>query len=111
MLGALASGGPATGAVTRAPLYAGYAPAGSFSLRVDGQAVAGKPAFSWAAQYAVPKGQASLALSQFPLVPLAVFLELALWVALAVALVGRPRRSPGGHHDGPSTEARCTAGA
>ena len=36
--------------------------------------------------------QAALSLSQFPLVPLVVLLELAAWVVLAVALIGRPRR-------------------
>ncbi len=91
VLRALASGGPATGTVGTGTVYAGYAPAGSFSLRVDGRAVPGRPAFGWAAQYAVTKGRASLALSQFPLVPLAVLLELALWVVLVVALVGRRR--------------------
>ena len=56
--------------------------------------MARQPAFGWAAQYAVSaKGPASLSLSQFPFVPLAVLLELAAWVLLAVALVGRPRRS------------------
>ena len=32
-------------------------------------------------------------LSQFPLVPLVVLLELAAWVLLALALIGRPRRT------------------
>ncbi len=41
-----------------------------------------------------PPGAASLTLSQFPFVPLAVALELAAWVVLAAALVGRPRRAP-----------------
>ena len=61
------------GAVPAGTLYAGYAPAGSFALTVDGHAVARRPAFGWAAQYAVgAKGQATLSLSQFPFVPLAV---------------------------------------
>ena len=34
-------------------LYAGYTPAGSFALTVDGRTVARQPAFGWAAQYAV----------------------------------------------------------
>ena len=52
-----------------------------------------RPAFGWAAQYAVAtKGQATFSLSQFPLVPLAVLVELAAWVVLAVAFLGRPRR-------------------
>ena len=54
--------------------------------------MARQPAFGWAAQYALSaKGQASLSLSQFPLVPLVVLLELAAWVLLALALIGRPR--------------------
>jgi hypothetical protein len=94
VLGALSSGGPATGAVPAGTLYAGYAPAGSFTLTLDGHTVARQPAFGWAAQYAVStKGGATLSLSQFPLVPLVVLLELAAWVLLAFALVGR-RRGP-----------------
>jgi hypothetical protein len=99
-LGSLASGGPATGPVGPGTLYAGYAPAGSFSLHVAGRAVSARPAFGWAAQYAVPRGGASLALSQFPLVPLAVWLEVALWAALAVALVGRRHDHAPGHGPG-----------
>ena len=50
----------------------------------------GSPAFGWAAQYAVgAKGRATLSLSQFPFVPLVVLLELAAWVLLALALIGR----------------------
>jgi len=80
------------GAVPAGTLYAGYAPAGSFSLTLDGHAVARRPAFGWAAQYAVSaKGGATLSLSQFPLVPLVVLLELAAWVWLALALMGRQR--------------------
>jgi len=89
VLGALWSKPSASGRVDAGTVYAGYAPAGSFSLSVDGRAVNGRPAFGWAGQYEVVPGQASLSLSQFPLVPLAVALELGAWVALAVALVGR----------------------
>jgi len=93
VLSALSGGAPASGTVTGGTLYAGYAPAGSFVLSVDGRAVAQRPAFGWAAQYATAKGRASLSLSQFPYVPLAVLLELAVWVVLAAALVGRRRRA------------------
>jgi hypothetical protein len=87
------SDGPATGAVPPGTLYAGYAPAGAFALTVDGHALARQAAFGWAAQYAVTaKGRATLSLSQFPLIPLAVLLELAAWVVLALALIGSPRR-------------------
>jgi GT2 family glycosyltransferase len=93
VLSALSDGSAATGAVPSGTLYAGYAPAGAFTLKVDGHTVARQPAFGWAAQYAVTtKGQAALSLSQFPLVPLVVLLELAAWVALALAVIGRPRR-------------------
>jgi hypothetical protein len=93
VLSALADGGPATGVLPVGTLYAGYAPAGAFALTADGHAVAQRPAFGWAAQYAVSvKGRATLSLSQFPLVPVAVLLELALWVLLALAVIGRPRR-------------------
>ena len=77
VLGDLAGGAPAAGTVTAGTVYAGYAPAGSFALSLDGRAVRQQPAFGWAAQYAVARGGASLALSQFPYVPLAVLLELA----------------------------------
>ena len=93
VLSALSDGSAATGAVPSGTLYAGYAPAGAFTLKVDGKTVARQPAFGWAAQYAVTaKGHAALSLSQFPLVPLVVLLELAAWVVLALAVIGRPRR-------------------
>ncbi|HEY5384901.1 MAG TPA: hypothetical protein VIJ56_06655, partial [Acidimicrobiales bacterium] len=90
----LSDGSAATGAVPAGTLYAGYAPAGAFELTVDGHTLTRQPAFGWGAQYAVTaKGQASLSLSQFPLVPLAVLLELAAWVVLVLAVIGRPRRA------------------
>jgi hypothetical protein len=96
VLSALAAGGAATGALPAGTLYAGYAPAGSFALTVDGHAVAGQAAFGWAAQYAVSApGPATLSLSQFPVVPLAVLVQLAAWVVMALAVIGRrrPRRA------------------
>ena len=93
VLSALSDGSAATGAVPAGTLYAGYAPAGAFALHVDGRSLTRRPAFGWAAQYTVTaKGQAAFSLSQFPLVPLAVFLELAAWLVLALAVIGRPRR-------------------
>jgi hypothetical protein len=93
VLSALADGGAATGALPAGTLYAGCAPAGAFALTVNGHAVAHQPAFGWAAQYAVSaKGRASLSLSQLPVVPVTVLLQLALWVLLALAVIGRPRR-------------------
>jgi hypothetical protein len=94
VLSALSDGSAATGAVPPGTLYAGYAPAGVFALNVDGHTLARRPAFGWAAQYAVTaKGQATFSLSQFPLVPLAVLLELAVWLVLALAAIGRSRRA------------------
>ncbi len=97
VLRSLAGGAPATGSVPAGTLFAGYAPAGSFALTLDGHAVPRQPAFGWAAQYAVAtKGTATLSLARFPFIPLAVLLELAAWVVLAGAVVGRlrPARTP-----------------
>ncbi len=92
VLSALSDGPPATGPVPAGTLYAGYAPAGSFALTVDGHPTARQAAFGWAAQYAVAdKGQATLSLSQFPFIPLAVLLELAAWVVVTGAVIGRRR--------------------
>jgi GT2 family glycosyltransferase len=92
VLSALSDGAPATGPVPAGTLYAGYAPAGSFALTVDGHPRAQQAAFGWASQYAVAaKGQATLSLSQFPFVPLAVLLELGTWVVVAGAVIGRRR--------------------
>ncbi len=91
-----ASSSPAaSGPVASGTVYAGYAPAGSFTLALDGRAAPRRPAFGWAAQYAVTRGRAALSLSQFPYVPIAVLVEVVAWVVLAVALLGRRRRSPG----------------
>ena len=87
------AGGPAAGPVPAGTGYAGYAPAGSFALTQGGHTVARQPAFGWAAQYAVSaKAPATLGLSQFPLVPLVVLVELAAWALLAAALIGPSRR-------------------
>jgi hypothetical protein len=91
------SGSSARGPVKAGTLYAGYAPAGAFSLTVDGRPVTQRPAFGWAAQYATTKGGAELSLSQFPIVPLAVTVEVVAWVALLAALMGRRRRPPPAH--------------
>jgi GT2 family glycosyltransferase len=87
----------AHGPVPAGTLYAGYAPAGHFALKVDGRAVARRPAFGWAAQYTTTTGSAQLSLSQFPFVPLVVLAEVAVWVVLAAAFAGRRRRPPPAH--------------
>ncbi len=94
VLSALANGGPALGSLPAGTAYAGYAPAGSFALTVHGHSAARQAAFGWAAQYAVGAGgPSSLSLSQFPFIPMVVLLELAAWVLLAGAIIGRPRRA------------------
>jgi len=99
VLGNLAAGLPGTGDVP-APgtLYAGYAPAGSFTLTQRGTRVPSRPAFGWASQYGVAAGPASLSFSSFPYVPLLVLLEIATWLVLLIALVRRPRRPRASTH-------------
>jgi hypothetical protein len=91
------SGSSGHGPVKAGTLYAGYAPAGTFALTVDGRSVVQRPAFGWAAQYATAKGGAELSLSQFPFVPLAVTVEVVAWAVLLAALLGRRRRPPPAH--------------
>jgi hypothetical protein len=91
VLGALANHTSANGVVTSGTLYAGYAPAGSFSLTQRGQPLSGQSVFGWARQYShVSTGRASLSLQRFPFGPLAVLVELLAWVVLALALLGWP---------------------
>ena len=93
VLGNLAAGYPGTGDLPAAgTLYAGYAPAGSFTLTQLGRSVPSRPAFGWASQYSVARGPASLSFSSFPYVPLLVLLEIAAWLVLLIALIRRPRR-------------------
>jgi GT2 family glycosyltransferase len=94
-----------SGAISSGVVFAGYAPAGSFALSEQGRSVAGRPAFGWAGQYpATTAGTATLTLHQAPLVPLAVLLEVLVWLLLALALLGwaRPpwRRAPGAREPG-----------
>jgi hypothetical protein len=97
VLTSLSGSQPAASTVQTGTVFAGYAPSGSFALSVNGRSVRQQPAFGWAAQYVTTKGPASLSLSQFPYVPLLVLVEVAAWVVLLVALVGRrrPRPRPG----------------
>jgi GT2 family glycosyltransferase len=92
VLSALGSHAAATGSVSSGPVFAGYAPAGSFSLHQPGRTVRGEPVFGWAAQYrGVSAGTATLSLHRFPSVPLEVLVETLAWVALTLALLGWPR--------------------
>jgi GT2 family glycosyltransferase len=89
VLGARARHPAATGAVSSGPVYVGEAPAGSFALSQAGRSLARQPAFGWAGQYpGVTPGTATLALHQFPLVPLFVLVEVLGWAALAAAVLG-----------------------
>ena len=81
-----------SGQVAAGVVYSGYAPAGSFALTRAGEAATQLPAFGWAAQFFVTRGPVTLSLSQFPYVPVGVLLEVVVWAALALALVGGPGR-------------------
>jgi GT2 family glycosyltransferase len=94
LLTAVSESSHAASAIPAGTVYAGYAPAGSFALTVDGRSVRPQPAFGWAAQYVTTKGRAEFTLSQFPWVPLAVLAEVVVWVVLVAALVGRRRARP-----------------
>jgi GT2 family glycosyltransferase len=92
VLGVLAGHRAASGPVSSGTVYAGYAPAGSFSLHQQGRTVPRQSVFGWAAQYpGVSAGTASLSLRRFPYVPLGVLVEVLAWVVLALALLGWPR--------------------
>jgi hypothetical protein len=99
VLGAVADHPTAKGEIASGDVYAGYAPAGVFSLLQENRFVPRQRAFGWAAQYPTAvAGQAAFELRQFPYVPLAVLVEVLGWVVLASALLGWPRRRarPGG---------------
>jgi hypothetical protein len=84
--------GSYAGTVTPGTVFASYAPAGRWRLSVDGFTVASTPAFGWASQYTnVPSGRATLDLDLPPFVPLGAAAELALWLVVAGALLGRRR--------------------
>jgi hypothetical protein len=91
VLSALAGHAAATGGIGSGALYAGYAPAGSFSLTVGGRPQSGQSVFGWARQYPdVPAGSATLSLRRFPFGPLAVLVEVLVWLVVALALLGWP---------------------
>jgi hypothetical protein len=93
VLSARADHPAAQGEIAAGTVYSGYAPAGAFSLLQAGRSVARQPAFGWAGQYRIAAaGRATFALRQFPLIPLAVLVEVLGWIVLASALLGYPRR-------------------
>ncbi len=79
-----------TGSVPSGVVYSAMAPAADFGLRVAGHAVAGRPAFGWARQFAVPGGgPAALGLSAVPYSGIGGGLEIVLWVLVCAVLLGR----------------------
>ncbi len=80
------------GTVAAGTVLASYAPAGRWQLSVAGRAVAGRPAFGWAAQFpGTPAGPATLAFSSSALMSAGTALMLAAWVLVAGLLLGRRR--------------------
>jgi hypothetical protein len=79
----------ASGTVTGADVYAGYAPAGALTLSAAGRAVARQPAFGWAAQFdGTTAGPATLKVDVWPYIPVGVVLEVVGWLVLTLALLG-----------------------
>lgn len=103
VLGSTTSASGYRGPVSGGTVFASYAPAGDWHLSVDGRAVAGAPAYGWAAQYrGAPAGTAVLGFAGSPLVTVAVVLELVLWLTLAgLLVVGRRRSGPLTRRPGP----------
>jgi GT2 family glycosyltransferase len=100
VLSTMADHPSATAVVSSGTVYAGYAPAGRFTLTQQGRSVGRTPAFGWAAQFpGASAGPATLSLRQFPAVPLLVLVEVLSWLVLAAALLGwlrlPRRRTPG----------------
>jgi hypothetical protein len=58
---------------------------------VRGRPLSGESVFGWARQYPdVPAGSATLSLRRFPFGPLAVLVEVLVWLVVALALFGWP---------------------
>ncbi|MGH9081811.1 MAG: hypothetical protein ACRDWN_00560 [Acidimicrobiales bacterium] len=80
------------GAVAGGTVLSSYAPGGSWGLAVGGQAARRQPAYGWAAQFRdVPAGPAVLRFRGSLLDPLAVLVEMGVWLAVVAALLGRRR--------------------
>jgi GT2 family glycosyltransferase len=84
----LAPGAP----VRPGTVYVSAAPSGGWQLTVGGGGATptSSPAFGWARQFAVHSGatSSSVAFDGSPLIPLAVLLELALWLVVLGAVLG-----------------------
>ena len=80
-----------TGAVPGGTVLAALAPAGDFTLSVDGVAAPRASAYGWAASWRVPKGRAVLSLDVLPLNAVLAALVLVLWLAVLVVAIGPER--------------------
>jgi hypothetical protein len=69
-------------------VYAGYAPASSFSLTVGHHTAPRLTAFGWASTFSAPAGHATLTFNGSPLIPIAVLLECLGWLLLIAAMFG-----------------------
>lgn len=75
---------------SRVTVFDSYAPSGSWKLVSNGRTLSSRVAFGWAGQFAnVSPGPKRIVFQSFPLIPLAVFIELIGWALLAAALIGR----------------------
>jgi hypothetical protein len=91
------------GAVPKGTVLSLSAPAGRWSLSVDGIDEPRSPAFGWAAQFAVSRaGAARLSFAGIPWLALGLCAQVALWLALVLALLFRRRIARALRKDGSS---------
>jgi hypothetical protein len=80
------------GVVDGGTVVSSYAPAGRWQLKVNGVTQSPAPAYGWADQYpAVLPGAATLEFRGNAIVPVALTLEILLWLAVVAALSGPSR--------------------
>jgi GT2 family glycosyltransferase len=77
-----------SGMISGGTVYAGYAPASSFSLTVGHHTAPRMTAFGWASTFSAPAGHATLRFNGSPLIPIAVLLECLGWLLLVAAMFG-----------------------
>ena len=87
LFASLSGGAPAPATVSSGTLYAGYAPAGRFTVTSAGRSAVRQPAFGWAAQYQVSRGNGHPAALAVPARP-------ARRPARGAGLGGPPARAP-----------------
>jgi hypothetical protein len=80
-----------SGPVPKGTLLASLAPAGDFTATVDGASVARQGAYGWAASWSVPSGTASISLDAWPLNALLASVVVAMWVVVAMLVIGLDR--------------------